>query len=100
MPGGANLRNCDLARTLAEPCREVDSADTGHGFEDHDVLSLKTVSRGFSLAKDSAELIKVSFGLSQLAIRVPDLFVGAALRWLTEGLPSYSRGHWKAACTK
>jgi hypothetical protein len=22
MPGGANLRNCDLARTLAEPAQE------------------------------------------------------------------------------
>jgi hypothetical protein len=45
----------------------VDS-DTAHGFKDLDVLSLKTVSRGFGLADDCGDLIKMSFGLSQLAI--------------------------------
>src|SRR5271166_2740388 len=59
----------ERSRAFAEQCREVDPADTRHGFEDHDVLPSKAVSRcGFGLADGSAKLIELALGLPQFAI--------------------------------
>ena len=57
------------ARALAQQCREIDSANAGHRSEDHDVLSLKALSRvSIGLADRRAQRIKLGVGLPQFAV--------------------------------
>src|SRR5215469_3632668 len=51
---------------------KVDPANTRHGFEDHDVLPLKTVSGcGVSFADRRTDLIKLTFSFPQLTVNKP-----------------------------
>src|SRR5215469_191288 len=59
-------------RALGKQCGKVDPADARHGFENHDVLSLKTVSGcGVSFADHRTDLIELTFGFPQLTVYKP-----------------------------
>ena len=55
--------------TFREQRSQIDPPDTWHGSEDHDVLSLKTVSRcGFGRANLRADLIELTLSFPQLTV--------------------------------
>jgi len=63
------IPSAERSGTFRQQRSQIDPTDTWHGFEDHDVLSLKTVSRcGFGRTNLRADLIELALSLPQLTV--------------------------------
>ena len=69
MSGAPVIPSAERSGTFRQQRSQIDPTDTWHGFEDHDVLSLKTVSRcGFGRTYLRADLIELALSLPQLTV--------------------------------